>query len=61
MPAGKGRGKMLPWSWQIASRFLKKELQEFRSCRMRYRSFGEEFYPGLGAADPMAIIAFSDN
>jgi hypothetical protein len=26
-----------------------------------YRSFGEEFYPGLGVADPMTIIAFSDN
>ncbi len=25
-----GRGKMLPWSWQMASRFLRKE---FRSCR----------------------------
>ena len=22
-----GRGKMLPWSWQIASRFLKKEFR----------------------------------
>jgi hypothetical protein len=26
MPAGNERGKMLPWSCQIASRFFKKEV-----------------------------------
>jgi hypothetical protein len=55
---------MLPWSWQIASRFLKRNSGVAGAQELQnegYRNFGEEFYRRLGTAEPMAIIAFSDN
>jgi hypothetical protein len=41
--------------------FFEEGVQEFRSCRMRGIGTLARFPSGLGAAERMGIIAFSEN